>query len=116
MSYENIAEIVQFTTLTGRRTNFATTIGNADIQTTKEEPGKGSIEFVTASLEPDTAATETVTLTPPTGLMKNRRAIVNTVETTKTGLQIIAIVAAVVVIGIVGTKVTIKKIKKRRIK
>ena len=30
-TYENIAEIVQYTTLTGRRTNFATTIGNADI-------------------------------------------------------------------------------------
>lgn len=116
MTYENMAEIIQFTTLTGRRTNFATTIGNADVHTTEEAPEKGSEEFVTASFESDTAATETITLTPPTGLMKNRRAIVNVVETARTSVIVIAIVVAVVVLALIVTKVTITKIKKRRYK
>lgn len=116
MTYENMAEIIQFTTLTGRRTNFATTIGNADVHTTEEAPEKGSEEFVTASFESDTAATETITLTPPTGLMKNRRAIVNVVETARTSVIVIGIVIAVVVLALIVTKVTITKIKKRRYK
>ena len=116
MSYENIAEIIQFTTLTGRRTNFATTIGNADVNTTPDKPEKGSPEFVTSSFEPDTAATETVTLTPPTGMMKNRRVIVNAVETAKVSIGVIVIVAAVVIIAIFVTKTIITKIKKKRYK
>lgn len=116
MTYENMAEIIQFTTLTGRRTNFATTIGNANVNTTKPDPGKGSEEFVTASFESDTAATETITLTPPTGLMRNRRMIVNTVETARTSIIVVAIVVAVVALVVIVTKVTITKIKKRRYK
>lgn len=116
MTYENMAEIIQFTTLTGRRTNFATTIGNANVNTTKPDPGKGSEEFVTASFESDTAATETITLTPPTGLMRNRRMIVNTVETARTSVIVVAIVVAVVALVVIVTKVTITKIKKRRYK
>lgn len=116
MTYENIAEIIQFTTLTGRRTNFATTIGNADVKTTKPDSGIGSEEFITASYESDTAATETITLTPPTGLMKNRRVIVDVVDTAKTSVIVIIIIVAVVAIAIIVTKVTITKIKKRRYK
>lgn len=119
MSYENMAEIIQFTTLTGRRTNFATTIGNADVQSTTANEKVGSIEFVTAALESDTAATETVTLIPPTGLMRNRRAIVNIVETAKTGVEIIFILATLVVIVIVfiaATLFAMRKYRKRRIR
>lgn len=116
MSYENIAEIIQFTTLTGRRTNFATTIGNANVNTTPDDPTKGSKEFITSSFEPDTAATETITLTPPTGMMKNRRVIVNAVETAKVSVGVIVIAVAVVIIAIFVTKTIITKIKKRRYK
>jgi hypothetical protein len=116
MTYENIAEIIQFTTLTARRTNFATTIGNADIKTTTKDDSKGSVEFITASFESDTAATETITLTPPTGLMRNRRAIVNVMDTAKTGTSIVIIVVAVVAIGIFATRFVVRKYKKRRIK
>ena len=119
LQYENIAEIIQFTTVTGRRTNFETTIGNANVHSIDKTPGGpniGSEEFETASFEPDTAATETITLTPPTGLMLSRRAIVNVVETTTKGLGITAIVAAVVGIVFAVTTVTRLIIKKRRIK
>lgn len=127
MVFENVAEVVQFTTLTGRRTNFATTVGNANVNPINnnpndippqqdKSPASGSDEFKVAALEPDTAGTETITLTPPTGLMRNRRAIVNAVATAKVGTEIIVIASAVVVLAIVVTKVTIKKYKKRRIK
>lgn len=131
-TYENMAEIVQFTTLTGRRTNFATTIGNANIHDIKERlendlppfdntEGKnsGSIEFITASIEPDTSATETITLIPPTGLMKNRRAIVSIMETAKAGVEVMSMTGLVVAIvaGVVFLVIlAIKKYKKRRIK
>ena len=130
-TYENMAEIVQFTTLTGRRTNFATTIGNANIHDIKDRldnnkppfegtsGNPGSIEFITASIEPDTSATETITLIPPTGLMKNRRPIVNLMETAKKGVEIVSmtglIVAIVVGVGFLVILV-IRKHKKRRIK
>ena len=132
MTYENMAEIVEFTTQTGRRTNFATTIGNADIHEIKrkieeKEPpfnppngnNAGSIEFMTASLEPDTSVTETVTLIPPTGLMKSRRPIVSLMEGTKTGVEVISIVGLVVAgitICVVIVLFVMKKYKKRRIK
>lgn len=118
MSYENFAEIVQFTTLTGRRTNFATTIGNADIEKVTPNERKGTLEFVTASLESDTAATETVTLIPPTGLMKNRLAIVNIVEATSAGVGFIFIlgtIAVILIIIITAILFIIRKYKKRRI-
>jgi uncharacterized repeat protein (TIGR01451 family) len=125
MTFENIAEVIQYTTLTGRRTNFATTIGNANINSENnnpntlrepESPAVGSKEFKIASLEPDTSATETITLTPPTGLMRNRRAIVNVIDTAKTGTSIVLIVVAVVGIVIFVTRFAIRKYKKRRIK
>lgn len=117
LSYENIAEIIQFTTLTGRRTNFETTIGNANIHATKKSsPSKGSPEFETAALESDTAATETITLTPPTGLMLSRRKIVNVVDTAAKGVGITVIVAAVVAVAFGITIITKLIIKKRRIK
>lgn len=136
MTYENIAEIVQFTTLNGRRTNFATTIGNADIHRTQDyldNPEKydgkytdteirteyGSVEYITARLEPDTSATETVTLIPPTGIMQSRRAIVNAIRTATTGVEVVSItglVAAVIAGFVLLILFLIRKYKKRRIK
>ncbi len=115
MTYENIAEIVQFTTLNGRRTNFATTIGNADIHRTQDylnNPDNydglytndeistkyGSIEYVTARLEPDTSATETVTLMPPTGVMLNRRALVGAMRVAETSVEVASVTGLVVAI------------------
>ena len=131
-TYENMAEIVQFTTLTGRRTNFGTTIGNANIHDIKNRLDKdlppfdkssgknsGSIEFITASIEPDTSATETITLIPPTGLMKSRRAIVSIMETAKAGVEVMSMTGLVVaIVGGVAFLVilVIRKYKKRRIK
>lgn len=126
MLYENIAEVSQFTVLTGRRTNFDTTIGNVDIHevlkqnesSPTDDPYEkyGSIEYVTAALETDTSSTETITLTPPTGLMRNRRAIYEAIDTTKDIAEIIVIAIAVIVLVLIVTKVTIVKIKKRRYK
>ncbi len=126
MLYENIAEVSQFTVLTGRRTNFDTTIGNVDIhevlKQNESNPNDdpydkyGSIEYVTAALETDTSSTETITLTPPTGLMRNRRAIYEAIDTTRDIAEIIVIAIAVVVVVLIVTKVTIVKIKKRRYK
>ncbi len=64
MSYENIAEVAQFYTIVGRRTNFASTIGNLDLT------AEGKTPFYNASKEPDSTGTEVVTLIPPTGLTK----------------------------------------------
>ncbi len=127
MVYENIAEVSQFTVLTGRRTNFDTTIGNVDIHevlkqneenTPNDDPYDkfGSIEYVTAALETDTSSTETITLTPPTGLMRNRKVIFEAIDTTKDVAQIAVIAIAVVVTILIITKITIVKIKKKRYK
>lgn len=132
MAYENIAEVIQFTVLTGRRTHFDTTIGNADIHevndqieahnATATEPDEwnireyGSIEFVTSGLETDTAATETITLAPPTGLMRSRVIIADAVDTTK-NIVVISVVAIALVFAVLFViKVTITKITKRRYK
>ena len=117
MSYENLAEIIQFTTLTGRRTNFATTIGNANLSNIKNEELKnGSAEFVNSMYETDTAATETVTFTPPTGLMKNRRVILDTVETAKTGISYTLIISSIVIVTLIVIQVIKVMIKKKRYK
>ena len=116
MLYENIAEVIQFTTLTGRRTNFDTTIGNVDLDDAVHADSDGSDEFKTSSLEADTGATETITLTPPTGLERTRRKIVNVVNNAKNGISITMIVLAVVIIVVVVTNVIVIKAKKRRIR
>lgn len=130
MAYENIAEVIQFTVLNGRRTNFDTTIGNADIHEVNDQitehnstsPDKwnfdqyGTIEFVTSGLETDTAATETITLAPPTGLMRSRVIVADAVDTTK-NIVIISVVSIAVAAAVLFViKVTITKIKKRRYK
>lgn len=64
LAYENISEIIQYTSLTGRRTtlpngNGGGVIGNANTQTS----WKGYEKY-----EDDTDATEVITISPPTGL------------------------------------------------
>ena len=63
MAYDNVAEVVEFITPVGRRTNFASTIGNIEIN--------GLVDpFEAAQKEVDTDGTEIVRLTPPTGLIR----------------------------------------------
>ena len=66
LNFENIAEVVQYTSLTGRRTivpdgNKGGIIGNANVSTNWTGYNK---------FEDDTDATELITITPPTGLTK----------------------------------------------
>ena len=63
MVYDNVAEVIEFYTPAGRRTNFATTIGNLSAN------DNGGIGFDPAP-EPDTYTTEVIRLTPPTGLTR----------------------------------------------
>ncbi len=84
LSYENMAEVVQYTTLTGRRTtlpndNGGGIIGNATTETwngvpPEEEPDP-SLDINPPSIqklspEDDTDATEIITISPPTGLIE----------------------------------------------
>ena len=63
MVYDNVAEVVEFITPVGRRTNFASTIGNIKIN--------GILKPFDASQdEPDSDGTEVIRLTPPTGKEK----------------------------------------------
>ena len=112
MQFENIAEVIQFTTQTGRRTNYATTIGNANTSL----PGG---EFEEAKKEPDTSATEVVTLIPPTGLMGPRKVIANIMDTAKAGVEVMSmtgLVVAVIAVVVIIVLFIIRKYKKRRIK
>ena len=112
LEYENIGEIVEYTTLTGRRTNFATTIGNVDLRMKAADKG----EYPESVPEPDQSSTEVVTLVPPQGLMKRDRVIKEVVEIAKTGTQVVVIIVAVVAIVVFVTMFSIRKYQKRRIK
>lgn len=84
MVYDNIAEIIEFITLTGRRTNFASTVGNIVIN--------GEVEpFESSQIEVDSDGTEVIMLTPPTGRTQFNLAF----DKVK---YIVALVAAVVVL------------------
>ena len=109
LRFENIAEIIQYTCTSGRRTNFATTIGNVNV---KSSTG----EYLESLIEKDTSATEVITLSPPTGLERYHNIILNTVqENSKT--IIISIIAIIVAVSATGAiPVLIKKYKNRPIK
>lgn len=67
LSYENIAEVVQYTSLTGRRTTLpdANNGGGGVIANANVDNWNGYNEW-----EDDTDATEVITISPPTGLTK----------------------------------------------
>lgn len=115
LQYENIGEIVEFTTLTGRRTNFAITIGNVDLRK-DDVPENTPGEYPESVPEPDQSSTEVVTLIPPQGLMKRDRVIKDVVEIAKTGTGVVVTIVAVVAVGIFVTMFAIRKYRKRRIK
>lgn len=141
LEYQNIAEIVEFTTLTGRRTNFAITIGNVDLRknyipegpndpndpndpntpSNPSNPGEPTDnpnprEYPQSVPEPDESTPEVVTLIPPQGLYGRDKVIREVVQVAKTGTQIVVVIVAVVAIGTYGTMFGIRKYNKRRIK
>lgn len=72
LSYENIAEIIQYTTLTGRRTTLPTMnagvggiIGNINVEDAIGFPKANDRKKM---MEEDEDAAEIITITPPTGL------------------------------------------------
>ena len=110
MQFENFAEVIQFTTQTGRRTNYATTIGNANASLG---------EFEESTKEPDTSATEVVTLIPPTGLMGPQKVIAEIMDTAKAGVEVMSmtgLVAAIIGVVVILVLFVIRKYRKRRIK
>ena len=104
MDFENIGEILEYSSVTGRVTNLATTIGDVNLSTKAEyEAGKE---------KSDTGAAEEVTLTPPTGLYKRSKVYKAVVKGASYGGITIAIAA----IATLGTLGGIKIYRKRRIK
>lgn len=100
MTYENVAEVVEYTTLVGRRTNLSSTVGN--IRMTEEN----STPYVEAYEESDSSGTETVNLIPPTGLVRYKLFIASN------GVLILTILIAILVItegAIICKKVIFKK-------
>ena len=87
MTYDNSAEIIQYTSTTGRITSLGTTVGNLNMKNPDYN-------------ESDSDFTERVTLAPPTGLekLKYYASIV------KDQLIIISITIGVVIIAIISRK------------
>ena len=113
LQFVNVAEIVEYMTLTGRRTNFESTIGDANMTLSKDtykasaypksgvaNTKYGTSEFLTGALEVDSAASEGIYLVPPTGLDRKRRVIVDAVD--MTGKGIVLVVVAVIVVAVIG--------------
>lgn len=111
MVYENVGEIVEYSSVTGRVTNLSTTLGNVDLSHDSNTNNSPEYEQ-NKKKESDTAAVEKVTLTPPTGLSKTSRIIKKAVK----GASYVGITAAIVAILIFGTFGGIKLYRKRRIK
>ena len=111
MVYENVGEIVEYSSVTGRVTNLSTTLGNVDLSHDSNTNNSPEYEQ-NKKKESDTAAVEKVTLTPPTGLSKTSRIIKKAVK----GASYVGITATIVAILIFGTFGGIKLYRKRRIK
>ena len=115
MVYENVGEVIEYSSVTGRVTNLSTTLGNVELSyepTNSENPDRNSSEYQDSKNESDTAAVEKITLTPPTGLNRTRQ-IINTVVK---GASYTGIIIAVIAVAVFGTFGGIKLYRKRRIK
>lgn len=106
MVYGNVAEIIKFTTLTGRRTTSegidAQTVGNTRVNMV------GYIDSDVTLGEPDTSITEIVTLTPPTGgeYIPNNKSVKIIIYTIS--------ICIITVLGIIFIPKLISKIKERK--
>ena len=102
MVYENIAEIIKFTTLTGRRTVSTQTVGNAKVSKA------GYIGEDSTLGEPDTSIVEKVMLTPPTGA-----DWIDTYVLTRVIIYVVGTIG-VIVLGILFIPKLVDKIKNRK--
>ena len=123
MTYENVGEIVEYSSVTGRVTSLRTTLGNVDLSKPSKNP-PNSPEFEQGqdpdnpdpskqvTKESDTATVEKITLTPPTGMRRADRIIKETAR--KVGYAgIVVVIIALVIFGIfTGNKIY----RNRRIK
>lgn len=115
MVYENVGEIIEYSSVTGRVTNLSTTLGNVKLSyepTNAENPDRNSPEYQDSKHESDTAAVEKITLTPPTGRDRTRQII----DTVVKGASYTGIIIAVIAVAVFGTFGGIKLYRKRRIK
>ena len=103
ITFENIAEIIQFTNTVGRRDTEAV-VGNA-------KPSLG--ETIASNAERDTDSTEIITLTPPTGLSMIQRM---TQDVTKTSFVtlVITLVGVCSLLVIINLKSKINKSKEKK--
>jgi hypothetical protein len=101
MVYDNIAEVAKFKTITGRRTNFVSTIGNIKLTTENSTP------FKMSTLEVDEAGTETVNLIPPTGMTRFGLFMAYNSRI----MEIMACIIGIIFIGTVGTGISRTKKK-----
>ncbi len=91
MVYDNTAEILQYTTLSGRTTNLEQTVGNLNLRSDEDENEDEDKNLD----EPDTDFTETISLIPPTGSytlkyhMYKHKNIIITIGIVALGISII---------------------------
>lgn len=111
MSYDNVGEIVEYSSVTGRVTTLSTTLGNVDLSAPSNNTNSPEYEQH-GDKESDTAAVEKITLTPPTGLTRTSRILKTVVK----GASYTGIVIAIIAIAVFGTFGGIKLYRKRRIK
>lgn len=88
MTYDNSAEIIQYTSVTGRVTTLATTVGNLNMSHNPDYD------------EDDSDFTERVTLTPPTGLEKSKYYMSVAMDE----IIMVTIIIAVIIVAIVVKK------------
>ncbi len=86
---DNIAEIVKYENSVGRR-DYRSVTGNADTFAQDEE-GEPIGEYAEAGKEPDTDATERITLSPPNGLESGVRRTIQLVSVALVATVILAI-------------------------
>ena len=104
MVYDNVAEVVEFITPVGRRTNFASTIGNIEIKGTTKP-------FDAAQKEVDTDGTEVIRLTPPTGMTEATLFI----SGNKNTFVVIAMIPAVFIVFLILKRSLKGKVGKNKI-
>ncbi len=119
LHFEDAAEIVEYVTLNGRRTNFEHTIG--DLDTEKDlatvGPRNGTKEFVQASREVDSSVPESIYIIPPTGLDPTSRLVSDIVYTTaKVGVPVLGIVIVIILLVMLIAVIIRHKSKKKVIK
>ena len=113
MNYDNVGEIIEYSSVTGRVTTLSTTLGNVDLSDTSGIDSTNSPEYdQNHKKESDTAAVEKITFTPPTGTTKRHRIIRNVVK----GVSYFGIIFVIIGIIVVASFVSIKLYRNRKIK